>query len=227
MLGSAGGRWGTRATVAVAKMDIAQAQSIPQIQDYYGLHYYERRISRFLLHYTVYGICKSYFTGYSLSFVKKLLEYPREHPKISVSTIQLPENLTCYNTGCSLDRWAQKKPRLKSGNRKIKPSNFEVLDENAYDVSKILDTLDDLVEDDVSEVNLDIEELWRKSQRLRDSDDDAPREGDGKKCGKSCKKRVKLKLKKCINLSISKPPSPGTEQVIRVDISSTVSEGGK
>lgn len=111
---------------------------------------------------------------------------------------------------------------MKSANKKGPHNNAEVLDENAYDITEILDSLGNLdttKEDSNSfEMNSDIEELWRKSQNKEES-----YQVENKKHHKLSKKHMKRKLKKCIKFSFSKPPSPQTEQVIRIDISSTIS----
>ncbi|XP_028142023.2 uncharacterized protein LOC114335930 [Diabrotica virgifera virgifera] len=168
--------------------------------------------------------CTQRHYGYSISFVRKLFEDQRTSPKLAVKTINLPENFSSYNTGSSLEKWAKKRSRLKSAQRKGLRENLDVLDENAYDISEILESLDQGdtgKEDCVSEVNSDIEELWKKSQREVETN-----EKRGKThCTKHerCRKRSKHKLKKFIRFSLSKPASPNTEQIIRVEISSTVS----
>ncbi|XP_072386656.1 uncharacterized protein [Diabrotica undecimpunctata] len=154
----------------------------------------------------------------------KLFEDQRKSPKLAVNTINLPENFSSYNTGSSLEKWAKKRSRLKSAQRKGLRENLDVLDENAYDISEILESLDqgDIGKEDyVSDVNSDIEELWKKSQREIETNE----KRDKTHCTKHerCRKRSKHKMKKFIRFSLSKPASPNTEQIIRVEISSTVS----
>ncbi|XP_056645035.1 uncharacterized protein LOC130450589 [Diorhabda sublineata] len=153
-----------------------------------------------------------YFTqkhrGYSVSFVRKLFSDRKKSPKLSVNTLKLPENLPAYNTGSSMDKWSKKRPRLKSGDGKSFRKTLDVLDENAYDVNEIIEILDctqvvDKPQD--VEIDPDIEELWDKSR-------------NGDYIGRNDKKENKSR-----KFSLSKPASPQTQQIIRVEISSTVS----
>ncbi|KAJ8946247.1 hypothetical protein NQ318_004616, partial [Aromia moschata] len=102
-----------------------------------------------------------------------------------------------------------------------------------FGIHNILDCLDDsgirddadTLNEDVYEVNSDIEELLKESMEIRQI---VEQEGfKEKEKSAPYKKRKeskrKHKFKRTIRFSLSKPPSPNTEQIIRVDVTSNVS----
>lgn len=143
-----------------------------------------------------------------------------------------PENVT-LNTGASLEKWSKKAPRLLSAKCKsFTPRNqatSSIADED-YDFSyPLTDLFEEPLAEDFAQTNQelqlnfddyfvasDIEELMLRSERIQEELTEKPTKGDRAK-----KKRHKFK--KTIRFSLSKPPSPETEQVIRVDVTSNVS----
>ncbi|XP_066141616.1 uncharacterized protein [Euwallacea fornicatus] len=173
-------------------------------------------------------------------------------PQLTITTLMFPENINNCNTGSSLDRWSRKTPTLVSAKRRNYSSKKNLMDDEYefyYPVSDILSESKlenedaynynpELLENGCDAfdfkdyyVSADIEELVLKSQR-------ATEERCERKCGKKRKNKKKgagnddkgdsakskrNKFKKTIRFSLSKPPSPETEQVIRVDVTSNVS----
>nr|XP_023029240.1 uncharacterized protein LOC111517347 [Leptinotarsa decemlineata]XP_023029241.1 uncharacterized protein LOC111517347 [Leptinotarsa decemlineata] len=162
--------------------------------------------------------------GYSYSTMKNLSHDQKKSQIVSVKNLELPENFQTYNLGLSLEKWSKKRPRLKSGHkeRNMGYHHFEEHDENECDITDILDNLEDNKETSKAEtsdyeLNSDIEELWQRSQGSYGDETTSQH--------KSSRTREKAasKLKKTIRFSFSKPASPQTEQVIRVDVSSNIS----
>lgn len=141
--------------------------------------------------------------------------------------MKFPECACSYESGYSLDRWCNKKPRLKHKTthlKKIIHSDLPVTscstNETPKDESESFenDEQDDTVSD--NEVNSDIEELFRRSQRFEETvDEDYEKRKKSKSHRHSKKKR---KSKRTIRYSWSKPVSPETEQIIRVDVTSCI-----
>lgn len=74
-------------------------------------------------------------------------------------------------------------------------------------------------DDNLCEIDSDVEELIRKSQQsfsiMRTNSKESSNE-------KRSKKKIKHRLKKTVKFSFSKPASPETEQIIRVDVTSNI-----
>ncbi|VEN57706.1 unnamed protein product [Callosobruchus maculatus] len=166
--------------------------------------------------------------GYTVSFAKNLLQKPNKTSSLSIKTISLPDGLQAYNGGYSLEKWSKKRPRLRSGKHEQKYSEYDY--DNTCDVMEFIDSLDDTednselqldepshIADDDYEITSDIEELIRNS---RSSESNTSLEYEQQK-GKTRKK--KKKSRKTIRFSFSKPASPETEQIIRVDVTSNIS----
>lgn len=142
--------------------------------------------------------------------------------------MKFPEWVGSYESGYSLERWSKKKPRLKTKSAHVK--KIEKLDvhdsscsinETPKEESETIENQDEQ-EDTLSdnEVNSDIEELFRRSQKFEQTvDEDCDRRKKSKSHRHSKKKR---KSKKTIRYSWSKPVSPETEQIIRVDVTSCI-----
>lgn len=133
-------------------------------------------------------------------------------------------------------------PRLKSAHKKEtvnKNRDLDQEDDMSYDINNILDCIDNSENREFSEnvnaeeyeIHSDIEELIRRSTEIRQRREDEERksrktqltnEGRPMTEDKS-RKRHKHRLKKTIRFSFSKPASPQTEQVIRVDVTSNIS----
>ncbi|KAH1024630.1 uncharacterized protein LOC125503844 [Dendroctonus ponderosae] len=176
------------------------------------------------------------YHGYSYKLAARTKEQytPRlTEPKLTITTLLFPDNVT-LNTGASLEKWSKKAPRLLSAKCKSftprKPLNSSIADDD-YDFSYPLTDLFEQPQpaEDFAQINddlqlnfddyfvaSDIEELMLKSERIQHELVEKPKKGD-----KTKKKRHKFK--KTIRFSLSKPPSPETEQVIRVDVTSNVS----
>lgn len=147
-----------------------------------------------------------------------------------INNLNLPENIQSFNTGSSLEKWSKKRPRLKSAKISKSPTEddrdfcYETLE---TDLSLLLNESDESPKSDDSlnnlqyEVHSDIEKLLQESSRsVEETEDEA-------KLKKRKKKRGKKDKNKIIKFSLSKPPSPQTEQVIRVDVTSSVSNEDK
>lgn len=167
-------------------------------------------------------------------------------PQLTVTTLVFPDD-TSFNTGSSLKRWANKTPRLTSAKRKNHTPRKNMLDDEydfSYPISELLDDNDLDTQKNLGDINQqeqknlaldlkeyyvssDIEELMLKSQRTGEkfeqrgpSKKEKNRKRD--KSGDTVKQK-RNKFKKTLRFSFSKPPSPETEQVIRVDVTSNVS----
>lgn len=164
-------------------------------------------------------------------------------PLLSITTINPPENLVSFNTGSSLEKWKKKIPRLRSS-KSARPKPVSA-DSAETDASDALDNSNDAAveqqfigansveEKDESEYEIDpdVQKLLYETH-----EDDADREiqktrpkhkrkkADGKKQDILETKHTKSKRRtKVIRFSLSKPPSPETIQVIRVDVTSNYS----
>ncbi|KAJ8916753.1 hypothetical protein NQ315_013958 [Exocentrus adspersus] len=187
-------------------------------------------------------ITKGYH-GYSFTFFDNNIPTTptsKKPPVLSVSNIDLSEEVCTLNTGYSLKKWSNKLPRLKSARKNgVATENRDL--ESEYDMSysfnNILDCIDDSETQehtercigDEYEIHSDIEELIRRSDEIRRQEN-----AEGEEKGRSAnnarsliddksRKRHKQKFKKTIKFSFSKPASPQTEQVIRVDVTSNIS----
>lgn len=140
-----------------------------------------------------------------------------------------PEWACSYEAGYSLERWRNKKPRLKNKSlnvRKIQkldiPESTSSANETTIKEESESFENENEQEDTFSdtEVNSDIEELFRKSQLFEETTDEFYEKRKKNKSHRHSKK--KRKSKKTIRYSWSKPVSPETEQIIRVDVTSCV-----
>lgn len=119
---------------------------------------------------------------------------------LKVTTIALPRNIKTFNTGSSLQKWKNKRAPIKSSTAKRKtpfqPSLFD-------DFENFEET-----QNPETELDSEIQRFFSDSQR---------RDSSAEKC------KAKKKKSKIIRVSLSKPPSPETIQVIRVDVVSNFS----
>lgn len=173
---------------------------------------------------------------------------PKKPPILSVNNIDLPEDVSTFNTGYSLKKWSNKMPRLKSAHKNGRSKGNRVANSEydmSCDLSNILDCIDsseareysDHVQAEEYEIHSDIEELLRRSAEIRrqEEEDGEGRKGRRKKrmgndgddarpaTEEKSRRRHRHRLKKTIRFSFSKPASPQTEQVIRVDVTSNIS----
>lgn len=146
---------------------------------------------------------------------------------VSVKSLQLPEWVHSYQAGYSLDRWRNKKPRLRGRTAPVRRINNLDIPESTCSTNEThKDDTDDLdiqnvtMEENCSEteINSDIEELFRRSQRYVDEEDSNER----KKKDKSRHSKKKRRSRRTVRYSLSKPASPETEQIIRVDVTSSI-----
>ncbi|CAH1963777.1 unnamed protein product [Acanthoscelides obtectus] len=166
--------------------------------------------------------------GYTVSFTKGLFQKPSRPSSLSVKTISLPDGLQAYNGGYSLEKWSKKRPRLRSG--KLEQKYLEYDYDNTCDVMDFIDSWDDTEDnsellladpshiDDDYEISSDVEELIRNS---RSSESNTYSIEPELRKGETRKKQKKSR--KMIRFSFSKPVSPETEQIIRVDVTSNIS----
>lgn len=164
-------------------------------------------------------------------------------------TLNLPENVKGFNTGSSLDKWSHKRPRLKSTRKSKSMSssriegnsenteNNEVEERSVIDIAALLKdepACDETIKEDYegSEIDPDIQKLLLGSEGAAST----PREKEErrskrrrKKTGKRKEednvsgKKERKKIVKTVSINLSKPPSPQTVQVIRVDVTSNYS----
>ncbi|CAG9768317.1 unnamed protein product [Ceutorhynchus assimilis] len=176
------------------------------------------------------------YHGYSYKLPVKCREHltPRKEtePQLTITTMLFPENIY-FNTGSSTERWSKKAPRLISAKRRNYTPRKNMLDDEydlPYDISEFLDNTDnnkpenvnlDLNFDDADYVAEDIEQLIIKSQIINEESDKMP--SKTRKRDKDTAKKKRNKFKKTIKFSFSKPASPETEQVIRIDVTSNIS----
>ncbi|KAK4880626.1 hypothetical protein RN001_008772 [Aquatica leii] len=162
---------------------------------------------------------------------------------VSVLNLILPKDTKAFNTGSSTQRWANKRPRLKSA-KKVSPE--ELKDVDNLDVPNIIEELQfeyKLEEDTLvsrNEIDPDIqrllegthvdEELDVNDNKKISFDDEVTSKKNHKLKRKHKKKskekrkdKEKKKMKKNVSFSLSKPPTPQTEQVIRVEVVSNYS----
>lgn len=164
-----------------------------------------------------------------LTCIRKTNKNSNKSNNVSVKSLQLPEWVHSYEAGYSLDRWRNKKPRLRG--RTAPPRRITILDipdsacstnETHKDDSDDLDIQNVTMEDNCSEneINSDIEELFRRSQRYtEDTENNNERRKKDKGQRHSKKKR---RSRRTVRYSLSKPASPETEQIIRVDVTSSI-----
>lgn len=180
---------------------------------------------------------------YSFTFLQSHTPPTKRQPILSVNNIHLPEDVPPLNTGYSLKKWSNKMPRLKSAHKIEKVNKNLELDSEydmSYDLHNILDCVDNSEAPEFSEsanaeeyeIHSDIEELLRRSAEIRQQREDEEGKSrrklhavhDGRPLTEDkSRKRHKHRLKKTIRFSFSKPASPQTEQVIRVDVTSNIS----
>lgn len=182
-------------------------------------------------------------------FYDKVKYAKHAEPFLSVKTIDLPENLKSFNTGSSLEKWTKKIPRLKSSkSAKLKPVSPDRSTET--DASDVLDNSNDAlveqqftrtnsIEDEKDEteyeIDPDVQKLlyeMRENENEHEMQKTRPKHRRKKAVGKKLdivdaersnqKKKTKRRTK-VIRFSLSKPPSPETVQVIRVDVTSNYS----
>lgn len=168
------------------------------------------------------------FFRYLLTCIRKS-NHKSNNNNVSVKSLQLPEWVHSYEAGYSLDRWRNKKPRLRGRTapaRRIDilqiPESTCSTNETHKDDTTDLDIQNIPAEEDLSEydINSDIEELFRRSQRY---EEDKEERYERKKKDKSQRhSKKKRKSRRTVRYSLSKPASPETEQIIRVDVTSSI-----
>lgn len=126
-------------------------------------------------------------------------------------------------------------PKLKSAHKSDRLSKIRNVDPDdiSYDISNILDCIDGEGQEYSEnprageyEIHSDIEDLIRHTAEIRRREEEEAKKGRRKKHSndeEKSRKRRKHGLKKTIRFSFSKPASPQTEQVIRVDVTSNIS----
>ena len=188
------------------------------------------------------------FVVYIFSYTFRFDKTRRHHdekadsPCISVKDIYFPDDFRGFNTGSSLAKWSKKCPRWKStkSGAPAKNSTFRIKDANLSDEESPVDVVSVETENcakeirsetPVSDIDPDIRRLLTSSEQGTQEDNDGGdygrRRGRSKRKGKisgSEKVRKKSKRKaRTIKFSLSKPPTPQTVQVIRVDVTSNYS----
>lgn len=178
--------------------------------------------------------------SYSFPNIKRNKQEPENSLSVSITTIILPSNVESFNTGSSLEKWAKKRPRLKSGAKTAKSPTeddrefcYETLE---TDLSLLFNGLEEdnkSIDDSLSnlqyQVHTDIEQLILKGEISKDKNEPTQKpkrrrkkHGTDQKEGGGKAKQGRNKARTIV-FSISKPPTPQTEQVIRVDVTSNVS----
>lgn len=175
----------------------------------------------------------------------------------------LPKDIKAFNTGSSIQRWSNKRPRLRSAKNQIKQDEDSAeTDLDSLDVSNLMKELQSECEEDENnefkqeqpeELDPDIKKLIEEIDKKGNADAcdgatiDSKRisfeledkletdTGHKRKSKRKHKKKSKdekdkeksskskKKLTKTVSFSLSKPPTPQTEQVIRVDVISNYS----
>lgn len=148
-----------------------------------------------------------------------------------------------FNTGASLDKWSQKRPRLKSTKKIYKTeddteesphviSNEETQEENAIKSSEIETAkIEDPFEKfNIQSENYETNEIDSDVEKLITQFTNKPEERTNKRQKRRRKRHVfnknkdekhnKIKRKGKVKYSITKPPSPSTLEVIRVNVTS-------
>lgn len=141
-----------------------------------------------------------------------------------MKSLQFPECIHSYNSGYSLERWCNKKPILRCKTAPTKKIHRpEIPESSSFSLEPSKEDSDKIVIPIIPEgsfsdndVDSDIEELFRRSQMCEDSEEIQKRDKNRRRPKK------KRKSKKTIRYSWSKPVSPETEQVIRVDVTSSI-----
>ncbi|KAB0797782.1 hypothetical protein PPYR_08775 [Photinus pyralis] len=163
-----------------------------------------------------------------------LCDQQSEQPCLSVLNIMLPKNVKSFNTGSSTQRWANKRPRLKSA-KLIQEKEPKLVDMESINVPILIEELDNDIKEEVpEEIDPDIQKLLEETHvqdghECRMSCDDTSERAHKlkrkhrKKSKKDKEKKSKHKVKKTVSFSLSKPPTPQTEQIIRVDVVSNYS----
>jgi hypothetical protein len=139
---------------------------------------------------------------------------------LAITNINLPDNVQSFNTGSSLAKWSNKRVRLKSAKIPKTPTEFDkdfCYETLETELSLILNEPEERHTPDSLtnlqyEVHTDIEKLLQESERCPEDDKDKPK-----------RRRKKRRNAKKKTIKFSKSPSPQTEQVIRVDVTSNVS----
>lgn len=131
------------------------------------------------------------------------------NPSLKITTIVLPKNIRTFNTGASLQKWKTKRPAVKSKQKLSSKAVASEEDEN-------WEVYDDFILKDCDNVEQEImdPDVHRLPSSSGSSEDVAAEKG---------KKSKKKKKSKIIRVSLSRPPSPETIQVIRVDVVSNFS----
>lgn len=167
------------------------------------------------------------FYRYVLTFARKSHNTGNKSTDVSVNCLQLPEWVPSYEAGYSLDRWRNKKTKLKARTTKVKIIDLPEITETTSSTNETpKDDTDDLEIQNLdgnfseSDLNSDIEELFRRSQRYEEPEED--RYDKGKKDKHQRHRRKKRRSRRTIRYSLSKPVSPETEQIIRVNVTSSV-----
>ncbi|KAK5646990.1 hypothetical protein RI129_005454 [Pyrocoelia pectoralis] len=163
-----------------------------------------------------------------------------EQPCLSVLNIMLPKDAKSFNTGSSIKRWANKRPRLKSS-RKVEEKEPKLVDTDSINIPNLIEELDSGIKEEIlDEIDPDIQKLLEETHVEESSDDKRisfDNESESRKTHKSKRrhrkkskeknrvkeKKNKHKIKKTVSFSLSKPPTPQTEQIIRVDVVSNYS----
>lgn len=155
--------------------------------------------------------------SYSFPFLRARTAKAK-NTSLTITNIKLPDNIQGFNTGASLDKWSKKRVRWKSAKTSKTPTEFDkdfCYESLETDLSMLLNDLDEhprsmnsSLDNLQFEMHTDIEKLLEESEKNIDEDSNPRRRK--KKRGKNKNKTKTIRF--------SKPPSPQTEQVIRVDV---------
>lgn len=143
-------------------------------------------------------------------------------PQLTVTTLIFPENVR-FNTGSSLERWSRKCPPLVGGKGKCpSPPHLEgerdfysphFMEEPEVESRNEPETIEQYV------VTSDIESLMMQSERNVALNTTKKRKGKKKKSDEA---RHAQKRHKTVKVAVrTRPPSPATEQIIRVDVTTS------
>lgn len=123
-----------------------------------------------------------------------------------------------------MERWRNKKPTLKCKSVPVKKTEISEFTESVLDTNETLKDLELLNEPEESisdnDINSDIEELFRRSQRFEEPQEEGCDRRKRDKTRRHSKK--KRRSRRTVRYSLSKPVSPETEQIIRVDVTSSI-----
>ncbi|XP_017784503.1 PREDICTED: uncharacterized protein LOC108568095 [Nicrophorus vespilloides] len=164
--------------------------------------------------YSTYTTSK-YCNSYSFRFEKP---YRRnvDKPNLSVTKIEFPRGVPALNTGTSLARWAQKRAKFKHKSKPAVPEVFEDSEEPLLEINnndKSPSELQDVNDETEEEIDYDVAQLILAAADFHEVEEAMEKERPQKK-----------RKSKGVRFALSKPQSPQSIQVIRVDVTSSYEE---